>query len=123
MKTIHTEKAPGVVGPYSQAIETETMIFCSGQIGLDPAIGKLVDGIENQADQVMKNLSEVLTAVGSDLDHVVKTTIFLTDMNDFQTVNQIYGSYFSEHKPARSTVQVAGLPLGAKVEIEMVVVK
>ena len=123
MKTIHSDKAPKVVGPYSQAIATDNLIFCSGQIGIDPSIGKLVEGIENQTHQVMKNIREVLKAAGRDLDHVVKTTIFVADMKDYRTVNEIYGSYFTDHKPARSTVQVAGLPLGALVEIEMVAVR
>ncbi|QQS43903.1 RidA family protein [Candidatus Roizmanbacteria bacterium] len=123
MKTIQTNNAPKAVGPYSQAIETEQFIFCSGQVGIDPETGSLVDGIENQMKQVMSNISNVLSAAGTDLDHVVKTTIFLADMGDYKMVNEIYGSYFPEHKPARSTVQIAALPLGALVEIEMIAAK
>ncbi len=120
MKYIHTDKAPQVVGPYSQAIETDDFIFCSGQIGIDPEKGALVDGIENQTHQVMRNIKSVLEEAGLSLSHVVKTTIFLADMQDYKQVNELYGSYFSDHKPARSTVQVAGLPLGALVEIEVI---
>ncbi len=123
MKIIHTDNAPKAVGPYSQAVETESMIFCSGQVGLDPQTGTLVGGVEDQTRQAMKNLTEVLKASGTNLEKVVKTTIFLTDIADYKTVNEIYGSYFPDHKPARSTVQVAGLPLGAKVEIEMIAMK
>lgn len=124
MKYIHTQKAPKVVGPYSQAIETDDFIFCSGQIGINPEQGKLVDGIENQTHQVMANLENVLAEAGKNFDNIVKTTIFLTDLNNYKIVNEIYGSYFSEGKlPARSTVQVAGLPAGALVEIEMIAVK
>lgn len=124
MKYIYTKKAPKVVGPYSQAIETDDFIFCSGQIGINPEQSKLVDGIENQTHQVMKNLQNVLEESGRKFDQVVKTTIFLTDLNNYKLVNNIYGSYFSAGKlPARSTVQVAGLPAGALVEIEMIAVK
>lgn len=124
MKYIHTQKAPKVVGPYSQAIETGSLIFCSGQIGINPEQGKLVDGIENQVHQVMTNLQNVLAESGKNFDNIVKTTIFLTDLNNYKIVNEIYGSCFSEGKlPARSTVQVAGLPAGALVEIEMIAVK
>ena len=123
MKKIQTEEAPKAVGPYSQAIETDQLVFCSGQIGIDPKNGSLVEGIENQTRQAMSNIANVLQAAGSDLDHVVKTTIFLANIGDYKTVNEIYGSYFTEHKPARSAVQVAALPLGALVEIEMIAAK
>ncbi len=123
MKTIQTDNAPKAVGPYSQAIETEQFIYCSGQIGIDPKTGSLVDGIENQTKQAISNISHVLSSAGTGLAHVVKTTIFLADMGDYKTVNEIYGSYFTDHKPARSTVQVAALPLGALVEIEMIAAK
>lgn len=124
MKYIQSDKAPKVVGPYSQAIEANGFIFCSGQIGIDPVVGTLVEGIENQAHQVMKNIKNVLDASGRSFDQVAKTTIFLSDIANYQIVNKIYGSYFSpEHLPARSTVQVANLPAGALVEIEMIAVK
>ncbi len=123
MKTIQTDNAPKAVGPYSQAIETEQFIFCSGQIGIDPKTGALVGGIENQTKQAMVNVTNVLAAAGTDLNQVVKTTIFLADIEDYKTVNDVYGSYFTDHKPARSAVQVAALPLGALVEIEMIAAK
>ena len=123
MKNIHTDKAPKAVGPYSQAIIADNFIFCSGQIGIDAATGRLVEGVENQARQAMKNISAVLAASGSSIKKIVKTTIFLADINDYKKVNEIYGSYFKNHKPARSTVQVAALPLGARVEIEVIGVK
>lgn len=120
MKIINTERAPKAVGPYSQAIIANGFVFCAGQIGLEPQKGNLVDGIENQTHQVIKNLQAVLEEAGSSLEHIVKTTIFLQDMNDFATVNEIYGSYFEAHKPARATIQVARLPKDALVEIEAV---
>lgn len=123
MKPIQTDKAPKAVGPYSQAIEHGDMIFCSGQIGIDPATGTLVEGIKNQTKQVMHNLEQVLMAAGSSLQNIVKTTIFLADMNDYVEVNEIYGSYFKEAKPARSTVQVAKLPKDALIEIECIAIK
>lgn len=123
MKNIHTDKAPKAVGPYSQAIIADNFIFCSGQIGIDAATGRLVESIENQVHHVMKNISAVLAASGSSIKKIVKTTIFLADINDYKKVNEIYGSYFKNHKPARSTVQVAALPLGARVEIEVIGVK
>lgn len=117
---IATPHAPGAVGPYSQAIRSGNLVFTAGQIGLDPATGKLVEGLENQAEQVLANLSAVLAAAGSSLDQAVKTTIFLADMADFAQVNAIYGRAFSVTPPARSTIQAAGLPLGALVEIEVI---
>lgn len=124
MKKIQTEDAPKAVGPYSQAISTNSLIFCSGQIGIDPKTGKLVYGVENQTHQIMKNITEVLRAAESDLNKIVKTTVFLSDISSYATVNEIYGSYFSDsHKPARSAVEVAKLPLGALVEIEVVAEK
>ncbi len=123
MKIIHTDKAPKVVGPYSQAVEIDGFVFCSGQIGIDPQKGALVEGIENQTHQVMKNIKEVLKSAGLNFGHVVKTTIYISDMSTYPTVNGIYGGYFPDHKPARSTVQVAGLPLGALVEIEVIASK
>jgi len=120
-QVIQTDHAPAAVGPYSQAIKTDTLIFTAGQIGLNPATGKLVDGgIEAETQQVLNNLKAVLEAAGTNFERVVKTTIFLTDMGEFATVNGIYGQFFGQAPPARSTVQVAGLPLGARVEIEAV---
>jgi 2-iminobutanoate/2-iminopropanoate deaminase len=120
-KIIQTEKAPKAVGPYSQAIQAGNFVFTSGQIGLDPATGKLVKGgIREQARQVMENLRAVLEAANSDFSRVVKTTVFLREMNDFMHLNEVYGEYFPSDQPARSTFQVAALPLGAVVEIEMV---
>lgn len=118
---ISTVKAPGAIGPYSQAVKAGGMVFCSGQIPLDPATGEFVsDDITEQTEQVLKNLGEVLAAAGSSFANVVKTTIFLADMNDFTAVNQVYGRYFSDNKPARATVQAARLPRDAKVEIECI---
>ena len=120
MKYIHTDKAPKVVGPYSQAIAADNFIFCSGQIGIDPNVGKLVEGIENQTKQVMENLKAVLEESGSSLDKVVKCTVYLADINDYVTMNGIYGKYFTDHKPARAAFAVAALPAGALIEIEMI---
>lgn len=121
MEVIATDKAPEAIGPYSQAIRSGDLVFCSGQIALDPATGVLVgEDIESQTLQVLKNLRAVLAVRGLDLSDIVKTTIFLVDLNDFSKVNAIYGEEFNEHKPARSTVQVAGLPRGALIEIECI---
>lgn len=121
---VSTEHAPGAVGAYSQAIKANGFVFTAGQVGLDPATGKLVaGGVEAQATQVLKNLEAVLVAAGSSLAHVVKTTVFLNDINDFGAVNGVYGAVFdgaNAPKPARSAVQVAALPLGALVEIEAI---
>jgi 2-iminobutanoate/2-iminopropanoate deaminase len=118
---IATAAAPAAIGPYSQAVRVGSFVFTAGQIGLDPATGQLVaDDVEAQTRQVMANLAAVLTAAGSDLNRIVKTTIFLTDMADFPTVNAVYGSFFTEAPPARSTVAVAALPRGARVEIEAI---
>ena len=122
-KIISTTKAPAAVGPYSQAVRAGSTIYCAGQIPLDPKSGQIVSGgVDAQTRRVMDNISAVLNAEGLTMDHVVKTTIFLMDLNDFQTVNEIYGSYFRQAPPARSTVQVAGLPKGARVEIEVIAV-
>jgi 2-iminobutanoate/2-iminopropanoate deaminase len=118
---VATDKAPGAIGPYSQAIKVGNLVFTAGQIPLDPATGKLVEGgITAQAEQVMKNLQAVVEAAGSSLGQVVKTTCFLTNLDDFTAFNEVYGSYFSENRPARSTVQAARLPAGASVEVECV---
>ena len=118
---VKTDSAPKAIGPYSQAIQSDSLVFCSGQIPLDPSTGKLVsEEINSQTEQVLNNLGEVLKASGSCFNLVVKTTIFLTDLKDFATVNEIYGRYFPENPPARSTIQVAALPLGSRVEIEAI---
>lgn len=120
-ETISTEKAPGAIGPYSQAVKAGNLVFCSGQIPIDPATGEFVSqNVAEQTEQVLKNLTAVLKAAGTDLDSVVKTTVFLADMNDFAEMNEVYGRYFSENKPARATVQAARLPRDAKVEIECI---
>ena len=120
---ISTENAPGAIGPYSQAVKTGGMVFCSGQIPIDVTTGEFVSGdVAEQTEQVLKNLSAVLEAAGTSLNDVVKTTVFLADMNDFTAMNEVYGKYFSENKPARATVQAAGLPRGARVEIDCIAV-
>jgi 2-iminobutanoate/2-iminopropanoate deaminase len=120
-KIIFTEKAPKAIGPYSQAIRTDSLVFTAGQVGLDPATSELVEGgIEAQTRQVLSNLKHVLEASDSGLNYVVKTTVFLKDMNDFAKMNAIYGEFFSQNPPARSTIAVAALPKGALVEIEAV---
>ena len=119
---VHTDKAPKAIGPYSQAIRTEAMIYTAGQTGLDPATGELIGStVEEQTRQVLINLQNVVEAAGSTLAQVVKTTVFLKDMNDFSKMNAIYAEFFGENPPARSTVAVAGLPKGGLVEIEAVV--
>ncbi len=120
MKTVSTKSAPAALGPYSQAVRAGDFLFCSGQLGLDPATGALAEGVEAQARRALDNLEAVLAAEGLDFSRVVKTTIFLADMADFAKVNEIYGSRFTGAFPARSTVQVAGLPKGGRVEIEAV---
>lgn len=120
-ETITTNNAPGAIGPYSQAIKAGNMVFCSGQIPIDPATGEFVsDIVSEQTEQVLKNLDEVLKAAGTSLDNVVKTTVFLADMNDFAEMNEVYGRYFNANKPARATVQAARLPRDAKVEIDCI---
>ena len=120
-KIIQTEKAPKAIGPYSQAIRIESLVFTAGQIGLNPATAELVEGgVEEQTRQVLTNLRNVLEAAGSGLGYVVKTTVFLKDMNDFPRMNAIYAEFFGENPPARSTIAVAGLPKGGLVEIEAV---
>ena len=119
-KVISTSQAPAAIGPYSQAIRSGNLLFASGQLGLDPATGNLVEGIEAQTRQALANLQAVLAAAGAGVANVVKTTIFLADMADFATVNAIYGEVFRHEPPARSTVQVAALPKGGLVEIEVI---
>ncbi|KRT69561.1 MAG: L-PSP (mRNA) endoribonuclease [candidate division NC10 bacterium CSP1-5] len=118
---VTTEKAPKAVGPYVQGVKAHGFLFTAGQIGLDPATGKLVEGgIEAQTRRVLENLKAVVEAAGSSFKQAVKTTVYLTDLSHFQVMNQIYASYFEGQSPARSTVGVAQLPLGALVEIELV---
>jgi 2-iminobutanoate/2-iminopropanoate deaminase len=124
MKKIETSSAPAAIGPYSQAIETGSLLFLSGQIPLDPLTGEIVaGGIEAQARQVMNNLQAVLKAADLNFASLVKTTIYLTDLDNFATVNRIYGEYVGETPPARATVQVAALPKGALIEIDGIAVK
>jgi 2-iminobutanoate/2-iminopropanoate deaminase len=120
MKKIATEKAPGAIGPYSQAVVYNGVLYTSGQICLDPETGDVVEGgIEEQTHRVCKNLGAVLEAAGTDFDHVIKTTCFLADMNDFAAFNEVYGSYFTS-KPARSCVAVKSLPKGVLCEVEVI---
>jgi 2-iminobutanoate/2-iminopropanoate deaminase len=120
-KQVQTDKAPKAIGPYSQAIIADDFVFCSGQIPIDPATGNIVEGsIEDQTRQVLKNLGAVLEAAGTSYDGVVKTTVFLQDMNDFAKMNAVYAEFFKAPSPARATVQVARLPRDVKVEIEAV---
>lgn len=120
MKKIHTEKAPAAVGPYSQAVEVNGMLYTSGQIALDPSTGALVGNtIEEQAEQVMKNLTAILEEAGAKPENVVKTLCFLTDINDFAAFNEVYSRFFTE-KPARSCVGVSSLPKGAICEVEVI---
>jgi 2-iminobutanoate/2-iminopropanoate deaminase len=119
-KIFETKKAPAPIGPYSQAVAAGGFLFCSGQIPLDPATGQvLTGGVAEQADLALKNIEAVLTEAGLKFENVIKTTIFLTDMADFPAVNEVYGKRFQTDAPARSTVAVAGLPRGVKVEIEV----
>ncbi|MCC7308554.1 MAG: RidA family protein [Acidobacteria bacterium] len=120
---ISTQNAPGAIGPYSQAIKTGNMVFCSGQIPIDPATGEFVSqDVTEQTEQVFKNLKAVLEAAGATLDNVVKTTVFLADMGEFAAMNDVYAQHFVENKPARATVQAARLPRDARVEIECIAV-
>jgi 2-iminobutanoate/2-iminopropanoate deaminase len=119
LKKISTDKAPSAIGPYSQGIVANGFVFTAGQIPLDPTAGKIVDGgIVEQTEQVMKNLQEVLKAAGANWGDVVKTTVYLQDLAHFPTVNEVYGKWLGDARPARSTVQVSALPRGAMVEID-----
>ncbi|XP_042485828.1 reactive Intermediate Deaminase A, chloroplastic-like [Macadamia integrifolia] len=120
-EAVRTEKAPAALGPYSQAIKANNMLFVSGVLGLVPETGKFIsDGVEEQTEQVLKNMGEILKAGGASYSSVVKTTILLADLKDFKQVNEIYGKYFPSPAPARATYQVAALPLNAKIEIECI---
>lgn len=120
-QVVHTESAPRAIGPYAQAIVANGLVFCSGQIALNPATGELIEGdIAAQTEQAIKNLRAVLEAAGSSLAHVVKTTVFLHSMADFSAMNAVYGQFFSENPPARSTVGNLELPRGARFEIEAI---
>ena len=124
MQVVATDRAPKAIGPYSQAITTDQLVFTAGQIGLDPQSMEIVaGGIGEQTDRVLKNLTAVLETAGSELSQVVKTTVFLVDMADFAAMNEVYQRHFGTHKPARSTVAVAQLPKGGRVEIEAVAIK
>lgn len=117
---IATEKAPGAIGPYVQAVKVNGTVYCSGQLGIDMETGMLAETVADQAHCAMKNIGAILTAAGMDYGNVVKTTIFLADMADFAAVNEVYKSYFGESYPARSCVQAAALPKGGKLEIECI---
>lgn len=120
---VATERAPRAIGPYSQAIRSGNLLFASGQIPIDPATGEFVDGgIAEQTEQVLRNVSAILEAAGAGLQQVVKTTVFLADMDDFTAMNEVYGRFFGENPPARATVQAARLPRDARVEIEAIAV-
>ena len=119
--TISSQGAPRAIGPYSQGITANGFLFTAGQVGFDPASGELVDGgISEQTHRVLQNIRAILRAGGTDVEHVVKTTVFLVDMADFALMNEVYAEFFGDHRPARSTVAVASLPRGARVEIEAI---
>ena len=120
-KIISTDRAPKAIGPYSQAVDLGDLVFCSGQIPLDPATGQIVAGdIQAQTERVLKNLQEVLQAAGLGLGDVVRTTVFMTDLGEFPAMNEVYARHFPQDPPARSTVQVAALPRGARVEVDAI---
>jgi 2-iminobutanoate/2-iminopropanoate deaminase len=120
-RAVSTPTAPQAIGPYSQGVRAGDLLFVSGQVPIDPATGAIIDGdIRAQTHRVMKNLGEILTAGGASYDTVVRTTVFLADMNDFAAMNEVYGSYFSQPAPARATVQVSRLPKDARIEIDLI---
>lgn len=124
MKIINTNNAPQAIGPYSQAIQKDNLLFLSGQIPLNPANGQIIgDSVIAQTEQVLKNIAAVLAEANFKKEHVVKTTIFLADLNDFGAVNKVYEEFFTPHKPARSTVEVSRLPRDVQVEIELIAIK
>lgn len=121
MKQISTDKAPAAIGPYSQAIKSGNMLFCSGQIPVDPETGIIPDGVKAQAEQALTNVKNLIAAAGSSIENVIKTTVFIKDMNDFAVINEIYAKYFTEPFPARSCVEVARLPKDVLLEVEAIV--
>jgi len=124
MEFVRTDKAPKAVGPYSQAVVSGNFVFVSGQIPLDPETGKMVEGdIEEKTKRVLENVSAVLESVGLSLKNVVKVTVFITDLSNFEKVNKVYSKFFGDHKPARSFVEVSALPKGAEIEIEVIAEK
>lgn len=124
LDVVSTSSAPKAIGPYSQAIGSGQLVFTAGQVALDPATMELVaGGVAEQTERALTNLRAVLAAAGTDLAHVVKTTVFLVDMADFSAMNEVYAKHFGAHRPARSTVAVAGLPKGARVEIDVIATK
>lgn len=124
MQIIKSKNAPEAIGPYSQAIKVNNMIFLSGQLGIDPKTGKFIgEKTEEQAGQILKNIENILKDADFSINNIVDVTVFLTDLSDFKKFNEVYASFFGEHKPARTTIQVAGLPLGAKIEIKVVGIK
>lgn len=123
MKEIHTSKAPAAVGPYSQAIQAGDFVYASGQLGIDPQVGKLVDGLESQTKQALENMKVVLAEAGLDFTNVVKFTVYLDSMDDFQAVNEIYDSYMSKPYPARVAIEVSRLPMDALVEMDAIAYK
>lgn len=123
MKIIQTNSAPAAVGPYSQAVETDNFVFASGQIALNPATGEMAEGIEAQAHQALKNAQAVIAASGAKWKNVIKTTVFITNIDDFGKVNEIYATYFKQPYPARSCVEVSKLPKGALIEVEVIAAK
>lgn len=123
LSIIQTEKAPAAVGPYSQAIRTGDLLITSGQLGMDPETGIIPEGVEAQAEQSLRNIDAILAAAGYERTDVVKTTVFIRNMDDFGKVNSIYATYFGDHKPARSCVEVSALPKGGLVEIEAIASK
>ena len=122
-KIIQTHSAPAAVGPYSQAVETDNFVFASGQIALNPATGEMAEGIEAQAHQALKNAQAVIAASGAKWENVIKTTVFITNIDDFGKVNEIYATYFKQPYPARSCVEVSKLPKGALIEVEVIAAK
>ena len=120
-QAVATDKAPKAIGPYSQAVRAGDLLFVSGQVPIDPATGAIIEGdIAAQTDRVMRNLAAILEAAGGTMDHVVRCTVYLADMNDFAAMNEVYGSYFSQPAPARATIQAVRLPKDARVEIDVI---
>lgn len=123
IRSIHTDKAPKAIGPYSQAVDFAGLVFCSGQVGKDPSTNKLATGIEKQTEFTLANLEAVLKAANSEMQYVLKTTVYLKNVEDFPKMNAIYEKHFGDHKPARATVEVSNLPQGALVEIEAIAIR